>query len=357
MGSTDTITLNRILTTAASWHASDLHLLVGSAPVIRVEGKLKTLEDEQIVTADFLEAAVGTFLNPEQRQRLEHEKELVVSASINPQVRFKVSAYYQRGGLALSLHFVSSKPAKLTDLGLPNVVMNFAKLTKGLVLITGPYGSGRTTTVNALVHEINETRNANIVTIEEPIEFLFVNNKSVIEQREVGRDALTFEQAIMTASREDVDVIMVSETESQPVLAAILDAAESSRLVISTMNTDSVLATIEKILNTFSTGEQAKVRTQLANVLAGLVSQHLVPKIGGGVVLVADVMIPTSPIRSVIRDGALVQLANVLQTSRQPGLVSLDRGLAQLVTQGTIALEDAIAHAQDPSTLPAAAQR
>jgi twitching motility protein PilT len=356
MGSTDTITLNRILTTAASWHASDLHLLVGSAPIIRVEGKLKNLEDEEIISADFTEAVVGTFLSEEQRQRLDREKELVISSSINPQVRFKVSVYYQRGSLALSLHFVSSKPARLSDLGLPAAVTDFAKLNKGLVLVTGAYGSGRTSTVNALIHEINETRNVNIITIEQPIEYLFVNNKSVVEQREVGRDALSFEQAISTASREDVDVIMVSETETRPVLAAILDAAEASRLVISTMNTDSVLATIEKILNMFPAGEQAKTRTQLSNVLAGIVSQHLVPKIGGGVVLVVDVIIPTPPIRAVIRDGALVQLANVLQTSRQAGLVSLDRSLAQLVAAGTISNEDALVHAQDPASFKGRAQ-
>lgn len=351
MGSTDSIALNRILTTAASLHASDLHFLIGSPPILRVDGKLTALDQEPIVTADFLEAIAATFLTDDQRQRLQQQKELVVAYSLNPQIRFKVSAIYQRGSLALTLHFIAAQPPRLADLGLPEVVTDLANLTKGLVLITGAYGSGRTTTMNALIEEINRTRSVNIVTIEQPIEHLFVNNKSVIEQREVGRDALSYAQAITTASREDVDVIVVSEADGPEVLAAILDASEASRLVISTMSTDSVLATIEKILNTFPADQQPKARTQLSGVLAAILTQHLIPKTGGGLLLVADLLLPTSPVRSVIRDGALVQLANVIQTARQPGVVPIDRQLAKLVDEGTVTPEDAMLHAQDPNAI------
>lgn len=349
MGTTDTITLNRILSTAASWHASDLHFIIGNAPTLRVDGKLVTLEDEQPISPDFMEDTVATLLTDEQRKILAENKEIAVAYSFNPQIRFKVSAYYQRGALAVTLHFIGTTVKRFGELGLPDVAAQLVKLTHGLVLITGPYGSGRTTTMNAMINEINQDRSVNIITIEQPIEHLFINNKSIIEQREIGRDAISVAQALTTASREDVDVIVVSEAAGREVIDGMLDAAESSRLVISTMNTDSVLSTIEKIMNAFPAEEVPKARIQLSNVLAGIISQRLLPKTGGGLVPVAEVMIPTPPIRAVIRDGALFQLSNVLQTSRDAGMVSMDQSLARLVREGTILLDDALAHAKDPT--------
>lgn len=353
MGTTDSITLTRILTTAAGWHASDLHFVVGNQPTLRVDGKLKTLEDEQIVTPEFIESVTAIVLNDQQRTQLAAQKDVVAAFSLNPQVRFKVTAVYQRGSLAIALHFIPSTIRRLEDLQLPPPVSKFPSLTKGLVIITGPYGSGKTTTMNAIVNAINETRAANIVTVEQPIEYLFVNNQSLIEQREIGRDALTSEQAILAASREDVDVIVVSEATSASVIEALLNAAEASRLVLTTMATDSVIGTIDKILNSFPSADLPKIRTLLSSVLGGIVSQRLLPRVGGGEVAVAEVMVPTAPIRAVIRDGALVQLANVIQTSRGSGLISLDRQLAQLVQSGTITLEDAMQNAQDPTVLSA----
>lgn len=353
MGTTDSITFNRILTTAAGWHASDLHFVVGNQPTVRIDGKLKVLDDEQIIGPDFIDLVAKTILTEPQRQQLATQKEVTTAFSLNPQARFKVTAVYQRGSLAISLHMISSTVRRLENLNLPNVVANFANLTKGLVIITGPYGSGKTTTLNAIVNAINETRTANVVTIESPIEFLFVNNKSLIEQREIGRDALSAEQAIIAASREDVDVVVVSEATSASVIAAILDAAEASRLVLTTMNTDSVIGTIEKIMNIFPSTDVTKVRSQLSTVLAAIVSQRLLSRIGGGQVAVAEVMVPTPPVRAVIRDGALFQLGNVLQTSREAGLMSLDRALGQLVSTGVISLDDAVQNAQDPNTLRA----
>lgn len=356
MGATDSITFNRVLTTAAGWHASDLHFVVGNQPTVRIDGKLKILEDEQIVTPEFIEVIAKTVLTPEQRQQLVTQKEITTAFSLNPQARFKVTAVYQRGSLAISLHVISTAVKRMEDLHLPPVVSTFAQLTKGLVLVTGPYGSGKTTTLNAIVNTINETRATTIVTIEQPIEYLFVNNKSLIEQREIGRDALSTEQAVVAASREDIDVIVVSEVTSPSVFSACLDAAEASRLVLTTMNTNSVLNTIEKILNSFPAGEVGKIRTQLASVLAGIVSQRLLPRAGGGQVAVAEVMVPTPPIRAVIRDGALFQLGNVLQTSRDAGLVSLDRSLAELASTGVISNEDALQNAIDPAAVRAFSQ-
>lgn len=353
MGVTDNISLNRILTNAAGWHASDVHFVVGSQPTVRVDGKLVTLTDEQIVTADFLQTVVKNFLNEAQRNQLVAQKEIVAAYSVNSQLRFKIMVVYQRGSLSVAIHFIPTVIRSLAELGLPAAVNRFVNLSKGLVFVTGPYGSGRTTTMNALVNEINSQRAANVVTIESPIEYLFVNNKSTIEQREVGRDALSCEQAIVAACREDVDVIVVAEVSDASVIAAMLEAAEAGRLVISTMSTDSILSTIEKVINSFPTGDVLKIRTQLASVLAGIISQRLLPRIGGGQVAVSEVMIPTPPVRAVIRDGALAQMTNVLQTNREPGLMSFDRALTQLVQQGVISFEDALLHAQDPSAMKA----
>ena len=351
MGATDSITFNRILTTAAGWHASDLHFIVGNQPTVRVDGKLKALTDEQIINPEFIEVVAKTVLTEAQRQQLATEKNITTAFSLNPQIRFKVTAIYQRGSLAISLHIIPSTIHRIEDLNLPAPVNNFAKLTKGLVLVTGPYGSGKTTTLNAIVNAINESRAATIVTIESPIEYLFINNQSLIEQREIGRDAVSAEDAIVAASREDTDVIVVSEVNSASVISACLDAAQASRLVMTTMTTDTVLGTVEKILNIFPSSDLGKIRTQLSSVLAGIVSQRLLPKIGGGQVAVTEVMVPSAPVRAVIRDGALFQLSNVLQTSREPGMVSLDRALAQLVADGTITTEDALQNAQDPNVI------
>ena len=206
MPSGTSIILQRILTTAAEYRASDLHLTVGNPPILRVDGKLVALEQELIVTPDFMNAVAETILTPEQRTELEQNREIVVAYALEDRIRFKVSMFHQRGFLAASLRLISGELKTLKELGLPASVQRFAQLTKGLVLVTGPFGSGRTATMAALVNEINKTRTAHIVTIEKPIEHLYVNDMSFIEQREVGRDTKTITQALETASREDVDV-------------------------------------------------------------------------------------------------------------------------------------------------------
>jgi len=351
MGATDSITLQRILSSAAELGASDLHFVVGTQPTIRVDGKLTAMTDQGMVTPDFLESVVASLLTDQQRQTLSVNKEIVAAVSLNAQLRFKVSAYYQRGSLAISFHFISSSVRSLAELNLPEAVKGLAALSKGLIIVSGPYGSGKSTTLRALVNEMNNTRSAHIVSIEQPIEFLYVNNQSIIEQREVGHDALTFEQAIISASREDVDAIVVAEARTQEVIAAILEAASASRLVLTTMAADSVLAVIEQIIASVSANESSTVRTQLSNALAGIICQRLIPKVGGGQIMVPDILIPTAPVRAVMRDGALVQLQNVIQTSRQAGVASYDRILLQLVEEGTLAPEEALRQAQDPNTM------
>lgn len=348
---TETIVINRVLTSAAEYKASDCHLSPGNPPILRVDGKLVPLEGEALITPDFLARLTEALLTEAQRKELEEHKELVITTSWANKARYKVSLYHQRGSLSASLRFIPPKIKSFSELGLPSIVQEFAQLERGLVLITGPFGSGRTNTAAALLNEMNQSRAEHIVTVEKPIEFLFVNNRSVVEQREVGKDTLSFQQALETASREDVDVIYVSEMESPEVIEAVLNAAESSRLVISTMGTDSVVRAIEKIVTSFPPTQEQRVRVQLAATLQGIVSQRLLPRVGGGRIAVAEVLVPTAPIRAVIRDGALYQLTNILQTSREAGMISLDRSLSELVKTGEILIDDALAHALDRANL------
>lgn len=351
MGATDSITLQRILTTAAELHASDLHLVVGTQPTVRVDGRLATVDGQAIITPDFLETVIAGLLNDQQRQALTANKEIITSVSFNAQLRFKLSIFYQRGSLAISFHFITNAIRSLKELGLPEAIRSLTGLTKGLVIFSGPYGSGKSTTLRAFVNEVNNSRAAHVVTVEQPIEFLYVNNLSIIEQREVGHDALSFEQAIISASREDVDVIVISEASTAAVVSAALEAAAASRLVITTMPADTVLATIEQVISSAPSSDAMKIRTQLSNALAAIICQRLIPKVGGGLVMVPDILLPTAPVRAVMRDGALVQLQNVIQTSRQQGIESFDRRLLELAENGTIAKEEAQRQALDPNTL------
>ncbi|MFA6512307.1 MAG: PilT/PilU family type 4a pilus ATPase [Patescibacteria group bacterium] len=352
--STDSgITIERIVGAAAEYGASDVHLTVGNPPILRVDGKLVSLDQEEIVTPDFTEEVKKAVLTEEQQQRLMEQRDITIAYTMPNNTRFKVDAYFQRGALSISFRSIGKKIRTIDELGLPSQLKAFAKLEKGLVLITGPFGSGRTATMAALVQEINKTRAEHIVTIEKPIEYLYMNTKSIIEQREIGVDAVSVEQAIHTAAREDVDVIVVSEMETREEIDAALTAAESSHLVLSTMNTDSVLRTIEKIINAFPQDEHEKVRTELAGTLQGILSQRLLSKVGGGRVAAVEVMIPTDSLRAVIRDGALVQLPNLLQTSREAGSIPMDVALGELVRAGTVLQEDAMMHTSNKSSLRA----
>ncbi len=349
----ETIIIDRILTTAAEYKASDCHLVAGNPPILRVDGKLVALQGEAIITPDFLDRLAETLLDDVQRKTLADQKEVVISTTWGNRARYKVSFIHQRGAVAASLRFIPATMKTIEELGLPKVVAELINVQTGLVLITGPFGSGRTATAAALLNAINQSRAAHIVTVEKPIEYLFVNNQSIIEQREVGRDTTSFKQALETASREDVDVIFVSEMESPDVIDAVLSAAESSRLVISTMSTDSITRTLEKIITSFPEDQTQRIRVQLASTIQAVVSQRLLPRVGGGRIAVAEVLMPTPPIRAVIRDGALYQLTNILQTSRDAGMISLDRALAELVKTGEILIDDALAHAVDRSNVKA----
>jgi len=353
MQTTDQTTINRILTQAAEYKASDLHLSIGNPPIVRIDGKLKPLQGEQVMTPDFIAKVAHSFLTEDQQKFLEQEKEIVLTYTFQSKARFKINIFYQKGYLNISLRLIPDKIPDLKNLDLPEAVGKFAKLSKGIILITGPFGSGRTTTAFAIINEINKTRAEHIVTIEKPLEYLIVNDKSIVEQREVGRDTKSFEQALNLTLKEDVNVVMVSEMDKPSIIDPALEVADSGRLVIGLMNTDSVMKTVERIIESFSSDEQTGIRAKLADNLQGILTQRLIPKAGGGRVVVAEILTPSSAVRTVIKDGAISQLNNILQTSRDDGMVSLDNSLAELVKLGTISRDDALKYAADKDILSA----
>ncbi|PIY97012.1 MAG: type IV pili twitching motility protein PilT [Candidatus Kerfeldbacteria bacterium CG_4_10_14_0_8_um_filter_42_10] len=351
------IEINRILTAVAEYNASDLHLSVGNAPTVRVDGELVALREEKVITPDFMKKLSLFFLDEKQREILNKEREIVFSYNFQGRIRFKVDLFYQEGYLSASLRLIPSTIKNLKELGLPLIVEKFHQIKKGLVIVCGPFASGRSFTITALINEVNNHRKEHILTVEKPIEFVFNDNQSIIEQREVGRDTNSFEQALKAAFRGDIDVIMIGEMKSKEVIKNALDLAEGGRLVYSAMETDSSIKTIERIINSFESEEKNQVRVQLAEVLEGIIVQRLVPRVGGGRILVTEILVPNPATRSIIREGNIYQINNVLQTSRGEGMVSLDRALAELVKTGEIMLENAIQYAVDENNLKRMAQR
>lgn len=339
--------IERILTRVAEYKASDLHLTVGTPPVLRVDGRLVTLTDEQVITPEFMDSVLEQIMNDEQRAALTKSRGVLFTFDFGNKARFKVNVFYQRGYPSASLRFIPAEVKTIAELGLPPVVETFARFKKGLVIVSGSFGSGRTATLAALVNTINKDRAEHIVTIEDPIEYLYFNNKSMIEQREVGHDVSSVQQALENIYQEDVNVVVVAEIETPDVIAQTLKAAESGRLVLTSMNTETSLQTIEKIVTSFPVEQQEQIRIQLSETLQAVVTQRLLSRIGGGSVVVAEVLTVTPAIRSVIRDGAIYQIQTILQTSREEGMIAFDRALADRVKTGEILEDEAMKYAND----------
>lgn len=345
------LSIDRIFSTIAEKNAADLHLSVGAAPMLRVTDELVPLPGEPVITQEFMETLVDSTLDMEQRAILQKQREIVVAFQLNPQSRFRINIFYQRGLLAAYVRLIGNAIKSIDQLGLPPSIEQFTQATKGLIIISGTFGSGKTTTSAALIEYINKHTARYILTVERPIEYVFQSQKSIVEQREVGRDVLTFEQALRTITQEDVDVLFVSEFTNANTIDQLLAIAASGRLVIANVEADTTVKTLEHIINRYPGNEQQRVREQLAANLMGIVCQRLVPRVGGGVVPVAEILISTPPIQAHIKEGSLYQLSTVIQTSRAEGMVSLDWALAELVKTNEITFESALTHASDEQQL------
>lgn len=349
--------LNELLLTTATQNASDLHIAVGRRPTIRVDGVLVALQKEPVVTPQIAEGLVHALLTVEQKRQLEEEKEIDFAYAFEDKARFRVNVYNQRGFLAAALRLIPAKIRTIEELNLPPILHDFTKLTQGFVLVVGPAGHGKSTTIAAMVDEVNRTRMDHIITVEDPIEYLFEQDRAIISQREVRLDTPTFHRALRSLLRQDPDVVMIGEMRDHISFSTALTAAETGHLVFSTLHTNSASQTIDRIIDTFPAEQQGQVTSQLAATLVAIVSERLVPKIDGGRVPACEIMIVNSAIRNLIRERKSYQIDLVIETSMQEGMMSLNRSLVNLVRQRLVTPEVAETYSLNPAELRILLQR
>ena len=341
--------MTQYLEIAVAKNASDLHIVVGVPPTIRIDGRLIAIPETPVVTAERAMELIASFVPAEILNILKEKKEVDFSFGYK-EMRFRVNLYYQKGCEAASLRLIPKEIRGIDQLGLPPIVEKFTEHSQGFVIIAGPTGSGKSTTLAAMIDKINKEQRKHIVTIEDPIEYVFEHNKSIVSQREIGTDSDSFGKALRSALREDPDVVLVGEMRDLETIEAALTIAETGHLVLTTLHTNSAAQTADRIINVFPDHLRQQVANQLASVLLGVVSQRLIPKVGGGRVMAAETMIVNSAVKTLIREGKTYQIPNVIQTSASEGMISLDKVLAEYVSRGDITLEDALTWAQEPKS-------
>ena len=343
---------SQILMEVVRQKASDLHLTSGSPPMLRKRGALVPMDGLQHLTPTDTREIIYTILNSSQRQRLETEWQLDFAYSVPGQGRFRVNAYFQRGSLGAAFRLIPNETVPIEKLGLPPVIRGFAKKPRGIVLVTGPTGSGKSTTLASLINEINETRDDHILTIEDPIEFLHSHKKCIVNQREIGTDAQSFAMGLKAALRQDPDVILVGEMRDMETIGTALTAAETGHLVFATLHTQDAPQTIDRIIDVFPPAQQGQVRAQLAIGLQGVVTQTLLPTADGqGRAVAAEVLVPTPGVRNLIREGKTHQIYSLIQTGGQHGMQTMDASLAGLVREGKITMSAAESRSSEPAEM------
>lgn len=329
--------------------ASDLHIQIGLPPMLRIDGTLIPIAGFNPLNTEEVEKLIFAVLDEDQQQILLKDKEFDFSFAFGDLGRFRVNAFHERGNLAAALRLIPNELKSITELGMPAVVNNFANYPRGLVLVTGPTGSGKSTTLAALVDKINSEKAHHIITIEDPIEFTHKSKKSVVVQREVHYDTYSFSAALRSSLRQDPDVVLIGEMRDLETISAAITIAETGHLVFATLHTNSAAQSIDRMVDVFPPHQQPQIRAQLANILMAICSQRLVPSIGGGRVVAAEILVATPAVRNIIREGKSHQLDAVIQTGADQGMQSMDKTLVGLVQSGMITIDEARNYAVDLS--------
>ena len=344
------IDLQAIIQTALDRLASDIHFTVGLPPILRVDGRLRDMELPPLTEEDVASAA-RELCDDAQLETLREKGEVDFACSFRGSSRMRLSVFRERNHTAIALRLLPMKVPTAEELLLPQVLVAQAEKPRGLVLVTGPTGSGKSSTLAALLNHINERARRHIITLESPIEFVYPRAQSIINQREIGADTHSFASGLRAALRQDPDVILVGEMRDLETIGTAITAAETGHLVFATLHTKSATNTIDRIIDAFPSEQQEQIRTQLADVIECIVGQALIPRIGGGRVAAFEVLVATPAIRSLIRQNKTFQITGMMQTGKKQGMQLLDDAIAALVRQRMVALEDAVAAANDPNAL------
>jgi twitching motility protein PilT len=321
--------------------ASDLHLQVGLPPMLRVDGSLVPVPESDVLDEEAVETLIFAVLDEDQKQILLKDKEFDFSFAYGDLGRFRVNAFHERGNMAAALRLIPNEILTIEQLGMPAIMNKFADYPRGLVLVTGPTGSGKSTSLAALLHKINTEKDRHIITIEDPIEYTHRSQKSIVVQREVHYDTYSFSAALRSALRQDPDVVLIGEMRDLETIASAITIAETGHLVFATLHTNSASQSIDRMIDVFPPHQQPQIRAQLSNILMAIASQRLIPTIGGGRTVAAEILVATPAVRNIIREGKTHQLEAVIQTGAEFGMQSMDKQLVNLIHEGRITYDEA----------------
>jgi len=338
------VEIQELLEEALKRGASDIHLMVGVYPTLRINGNLVPITKSSTPTPENIEKLVLALTSPEQKELLLTNKEIDFSFALGELARFRVNAFYQKGYLSAALRLIPSKIPSLEELHLPKVLGNFSKLRQGLILLTGPTGHGKSTTIASIINEINETRGVHVVTVEDPIEYVYPSRKALIAQREMHLDTHSWEISLRSVLREDPDVVLIGEMRDYETIESVLTIAETGHLVFATLHTNSASQSVDRVVSVFPENQQEQVRLQLSNVLEAIISQRLIPGLQAGRYPATEILLATGAVRNVIREGKTHLLDNIIQTSSNVGMNTLENSLAKLVKEGKVSLDVALSY-------------
>ncbi len=343
--------LDDLIDIVSGEHGSDIHLSVGSHPIIRVDGSLIPLVKKPVLTNKDVSSFIEVLLTKEQEQKFFETREVDFSFAARDGVRFRGNGFFQRGSISVALRHIPNMVRNFAELALPPILESFTQRPQGFFLCVGPVGQGKSTTLAAMVELINATRAEHIVTIEDPIEYIFEPKKSLIDQREVRVDTVDFHTGLHSAFRQDVDVIMVGEMRGQETISTAVTAAETGHLVLSTLHTNNAAQTIDRIIDTFPAGQQDQIRVQLSASLTAIFSQRLIPRISGGLVPAYELLINNAAVSNLIRERRTHEIQTVIETGMELGMIEMNRSLVELVQKGEITVENAFAYSINPKGL------
>ena len=344
-------TLKKYINVLSHEGGSDLHLSTGAHPTIRVAGSLSPMLKEPVLSSEDVLGFLKELITPEQEKRFMAAQELDFAFESEGKVRFRGNAFFQRGSIAIALRLIPRVILSIQELNLPDVLTTFARKSQGFFLVVGPVGQGKTTTLASLIELINVERMEHIVTIEDPIEYIFEPKQSLIDQREVRSDTKDFPTALQSAFRQDIDVLLVGEMRGPETMAAAVTAAETGHLVFSTLHTNNAAQTIDRIIDSFPASQQDQIRLQLAASMAGIFSQRLIPRISGGLIPACELLINNKAVANLMREKRTHEIPTVIETGSSEGMIDMNRSLAELVTHGEITVESAYQYSLNPNVL------